>query len=266
MATACPCGAIIEIDDINIAEGVALCRRCGKVSRLSAIASGEVAEHPGSTAARTSKDAAEERKAAALAGGDPPRGCALRDYGDRVTLRVSARSIPSALGLLFFCAFWNGIVSVFLVVLFSSIMGHMGVTLPAWFPNPMGSGSGSSNMPLGMTVFMALFLTPFVVIGAAMFGAFLVALAGKVEVRLRGPEGAIFTGIGPIGWKRKFNADAVESVRFTESDVEVNNRKQRAIAIETEQKTIKFGSGMPDQRRLWLGGVLKTMLEPMPRR
>lgn len=264
MATACPCGATIEIDDINIAEGVALCRRCGMVSRLSAIASGEVAEHPGASAARTSKDAAEERKAAALAVGDPPGGCRLMDYGDRVTLRVSARSIPSALGLLFFCGFWNGIVSIFLVVLFSSIMAHMGVTLPAWFPSPM-QGS-SSNMPLGMTIFMALFLTPFVVIGAAMFGAFLVALAGKVEVRLRGPEGAIFTGIGPIGWKRKFNADAVEAVRFTESDVEVNNRKQRAIAIETEQKTIKFGSGMPDQRRLWLGGVLKTMLEPVPRR
>ncbi|MFI4881210.1 MAG: hypothetical protein ACIAQU_01350 [Phycisphaerales bacterium JB064] len=268
MATTCPCGATIEIDDINIAEGVALCRRCGKVSRLSAIASGDMVEHPRATGARSKKDAAEERKAAALAQGDPPAGCGLHDYGDRVVLRASARSMSSAAGLLFFCAFWNGIVSIFLVVLFSSIMAHMGVTLPAWFPSPMqSSGQGSSsNMPLGMTVFMGLFLTPFVLIGLAMFGALLVSVAGKVEVRLHGPDGVVFTGVGPFGWKRKFDADAVEAVRLTESDVEVNNRKQRAIAIETAKKTIKFGSGMPDQRRLWLGGVLKTMLGPAPGR
>lgn len=267
MATTCPCGATIPIEDINIAEGVALCRRCGKVSRLGTLAGGEVVAQPGRSATGKSKDAAEERKAAVLARGDPPRGCGLHDWGDRVSLRVSARSASSALGLLFFCAFWNGIVSIFLVVLFSSILAHLGIALPAWFPSPMGSGPGqSANMPLGMTVFMGLFLTPFVAIGLAMFGAFVVAVAGRVEVRLRGPDGVVFTGVGPLGWKRKFNADAVEAIRFIDSDVEVNNRKQRAIAIETPTKTLKFGSGLPDQRRLWLGGVLKTMLEPLPGR
>ena len=258
MATICPCGAMIEIDDINIAEGVALCRRCGKVSRLSALADGEVAGGPGP---RSSRDAAEERKAAALARGEPPAGCVMTDLGDRVVLRVSARSVSSAIGLLVFCVIWNGIVGVFVVALVASIMGHMGATPPGWFPLPkLGSGG---NLPLAMTIFMGLFLTPFVVVGVMVLGGVLVSLVGKVEVRLRGPEGVVFTGVGPIGWTRRFDADAVEAVRFIEGDVEVNNKKQRAIAIETATKTIQFGSGLPDQRRLWIGGVLKTMLTPL---
>lgn len=261
MATTCSCGARIEMEDINIAEGVALCRRCGRLSRLGDLAGESVVARPAGDRGRSDVSLAEERKAIALAQGEAPPGCALDDYGDRVVVRASARSLPAAMGLLFFCAFWNGIVGIFLAVLFASIMGHMGITLPAWFPNP---GGGSSNMPLGMTVFMGLFLTPFVLIGAVMIGALLVAIAGRVEVRLRGGAGVVYTGVGPFGWKRRFDAYSVVAVRFVESDVEVNDKKQRAIAIETEGKTVKFGSGMPDRRRLWLGGVLKTMLAPLP--
>lgn len=275
--TTCPCGSRIDIDDINVPEGVALCRRCGRLSRLADLAGGGDEQGPKGS----KQDRAEARKAIALAQGDPPGGCVIRDYGDRVTLRASARSLPGAAGLAFFAIFWNGIVSVFLVVLFSSIMAHMGVTLPAWFPTPMGSGGGgggggassgssNSNMPLGMTIFMALFLTPFVLIGLTVLGALLTTLVGRVEVRLRGPAGEVFTGVGPIGWKRRFNADAVEAIRFTDSGIEQEGKKRRAIAIETDParggKTLKFATLLPDQRRLWLGGVLKTMLLPLPGR
>lgn len=264
MATTCPCGATIPIDDINVPEGVALCRRCGKLSRLADLAG--VEKDPRDKGSK--KDQAEERKAIALAQGDPPRGCAIRDYGDRVTLRASARSLGGAAGLLFFAVFWNGIVSIFLVVVFSSFMAHLGVTLPAWFPTPIGGSSGgsNSNMPLGMTIFMALFLTPFVLIGLTVIGALFITIAGRVEVRLRGPDGIVFTGVGPFGWKRRFNADGVEAILLTDADIEEDGKKKRAIAIETNKKTLKFASLLPDQRRLWLGGVLKTMLLPLPRR
>ncbi len=277
--TTCPCGARIDIDDINVREGVALCRRCGRLSRLADLAGGQSNGGSGGDDDRpglSKKDQAEERKAIALAQGDPPRGCAVRDYGDRVTLRASARSLGGAAGLAFFAIFWNGIVGVFLAILISSIMAHLGVTIPAWFPTPIGNsgsgsgsgggGGGNSNMPLGMTIFMALFLTPFVLIGLTVIGALLVTLAGRVEVRLRGPGGEVFTGVGPIGWKRRFDADAVEAVLLTDADIEEDGKKKRAIAIETNTKTLKFASLLPDQRRLWLGGALKTMLLPLPRR
>lgn len=260
MATTCPCGATIPIEDINVPEGVALCRRCGKLSRLADLAG--VQKDPRDKGSK--KDQAEERKAIALAQGDPPRGCGIRDYGDRVTLRASARSLPGAAGLLFFAAFWNGITGIFVLVLIASILHHAGVTLPSWFPSPMSSGN--QNMPLGMTIFMAIFLIPFEIIGATLIGALFVTIAGKVEVRLRGPDGIVFTGVGPFGWKRGFNADSVEAILLTDADIEENGKKKRAIAIETNKKTLKFGSLLPDPRRLWLGGVLKTMLLPIPRR
>lgn len=276
-ATTCPCGSPIDIDDINVKEGVALCRRCGRLSRLADLAGGGDARATHARAPASTHDQAEARKAIALAHGDPPRGCALRDYGDRVTLRASARSLPGVAGLAFFAAFWNGIVGIFLIIVVSSFLLHAGVTLPAWFPTPMGGSGGgsgggnwgggaSSNMPLGMTIFMALFLTPFVLIGLTVIGALLTALIGKVEVRLRGPDGQVFTGVGPLGWKRRFDADAVEAIRFTDSDVKEDGKAKRAIAIETATKTLKFATLLPDQRRLWLGGVLKTMLLPAPRR
>lgn len=263
MATTCPCGATIPIEDINVPEGVALCRRCGKLSRLADLAG--VDQAPRDKGSK--KDQAEERKALALAQGDPPGGCAIRDFGDRVTLRASARSVGGAAGMLFFAAFWNGITGIFVVIMISSLLLHLGVTLPAWFPTPFasgGGGSGNQNMPLGMTIFMALFLTPFVLIGLTVIGALFVTIAGRVEVRLRGPDGEIFTGVGPFGMKRRFNADSVEAVLLTDADIEENGKKKRAIAIETSKKTLKFASLLPDQRRLWLGGVLKTMLLPIP--
>lgn len=256
----CPCGAQIDIDDVNVSEGVALCRRCGLLSRLA-----DLAASGGERPSGSSKDQAEARKAAALAQGEPPRGCAIRDFGDRVVLRASARSLAGAAGLAFFAIFWNGIVSIFLAIMIASFLHHAGVALPAWFPTPFGSGSGNQNMPLGMTIFMALFLTPFVLVGVTVIGALLVTIAGRVEVRLRGPDGVVFTGVGPFGWRRRFDADSVEAVLLTDADVEENGKKKRAIAIETSKKTIKFASLLPDQRRLWLGGVLKTMLMPLPR-
>ncbi|MEQ8317495.1 MAG: hypothetical protein RIE77_07900 [Phycisphaerales bacterium] len=261
----CPCGATIDIDDVNVSEGVALCRRCGRLSRLA-----DLATSTGERSSGSSKDQAEARKAVALAQGEPPRGCAIRDFGDRVVLRASARSLAGAAGLAFFAIFWNGIVSIFLVIMVASFLHHAGITLPAWFPTPFGGGGGgggsNQNMPLGMTIFMALFLTPFVLVGVTMIGALLVTIIGRVEVRLRGPDGIVFTGVGPVGWKRRFEADTVEAVLLTDADIEENGKKKRAIAIETGKKTIKFASLLPDQRRLWLGGVLKTMLVPLPRR
>lgn len=263
MPTQCPCGAAIPISDINVGQGVALCRVCGKLSRLADLAGVDDADLP----RRSATDQAEERKALLLAQGDPPRGCAIHDYGDRVVLRASARSLAGAVGLLFFTVFWNGIVSVFVALAAAGLWANIIGPPPSWFPAPNMNGG---PMSLGMTLFLCVFLLPFLFVGAMMAACTMVAIAGKVEVRLRGPDGIVFTGVGPIGWKRRFDADHVAAVHLTDADIEENGKKKRAIAIDVAPdhggKTIKFASLLPDQRRLWLGGVLKTMLLPLPRR
>jgi len=253
MSVACPCGQDIPIADINVAEGVALCRGCGKLSRLTDLAT-----------------PVEEAAAIQAASAEPPPGCRIEDHGTEVTLVASARSLASAGGLLFFALFWNGIVSVFVVVVAASLWANLIGPIPAWFPAPSnsgasgGSGGGSNGaiMPLGMALFMCLFLTPFVLIGTFVALTALVSLFGKVEVRLRGPDGVVFTGIGPIGWRKRFDAAKVKAVKFVESSTETNGKRQKLIAIEGEVKTVKLGSLLSDQRRVWLGGALKAVLVP----
>lgn len=253
MSVMCPCGQDIPIADINVVEGVALCRGCGKLSRLMDLAT-----------------PVEDAAAVEAASAEPPSGCRIDDRGTEVTLTASARSLASAGGLLFFALFWNGIVSIFVVIVAASLWMSLIGPLPSWFPAPTssgGSGSGGSNgaiMPLGMALFMCLFLTPFVIIGLAVAAGCLVSLGGRVEVRLRGPDGFVFTGIGPIGWRRRFDASKVKAVRFVDSSYEKNGKRDRLIAIEGEHRTVKFGSVLSEPRRLWIGGALKAVLTPSP--
>lgn len=255
MSVACPCGQDIPVADINVAEGVALCRGCGKLSRLMDLAT-----------------PLEETAAIEAANAPPPKGCRIDDFGGQVVLVASARSLTTAGPLLFFAAFWNSIVSVFVLIAIAGLWTNFVGPIPSWFPAPAANnGSGGSNnsigsgMPLGMTLFLCVFLIPFVAIGLGVLGAALVAMAGRVEVRLRGPDGAVFTGIGPIGWRRRFDAASVKAVKFVESSVETNGKRQKLIGIETEHKTVKFGSVLTDQRRAWLAGALKTVLTPAKR-
>src|SRR5256885_1368490 len=99
MATnTCPaCGQPITADDINIQEGVGLCRACGKLSRL-----GDIADQP-----------AVDANAPAT----PPAGCSFEEPMEGgAVVRASLRSPGGAVTALAVCLFWNGIVSVFVLI------------------------------------------------------------------------------------------------------------------------------------------------------
>jgi hypothetical protein len=242
MSVACPCGQDIPIADINVAEGVALCRGCGKLSRLMDLAT-----------------PVEESQAIEAVDGKPPRGCRIDDHGTDVTLVASARSPATGGFFLVFAVFWNSLVSVFVAGAIANLWAYFVGPVPSWFPAPKINGP-SSNTSLGGLLFMCMFLTPFVLVGLGVGMAALFSLFGRHEVRLRGPEGRVFTGIGPVGWHRRFDASTVKTVRFVDSSVETNGKRGRLIAIECESRTIKFGTALNDQRRIWLGGALKTVL------
>src|SRR3989442_895693 len=99
---ACPeCGAAIAAPDLNIKEGVGLCRTCGKPSKL-----GDIAAAGGSTSGYSGLD-------------QPPDGCAISRDGlvgtGRVKLRATVRSVRSAIVVGLIAGFWNGILSVLFV-------------------------------------------------------------------------------------------------------------------------------------------------------
>jgi len=46
-----------------------------------------------------------------------------------------------------------------------------------------------------------------------MIGEFLLCVAGLTEVRIDNPEGVVFTGIGALGYRRRFVTSVVQEVR-----------------------------------------------------
>ena len=247
---ACPsCSEPLTAGDINIAEGVALCKACGRLSRLS-----EVVEGPALSPTEVAT---------------PPHGCAWHDDGRTITVEATCRSPGGAIAALFICLFWNGIVSVFVLIALAGLYTNLVGPLPAWFPAPsMKGGPGGSQtgagMPLGMSIFLCIFLIPFLAVGALIFAGFLLCLAGRVTVKLEAGAGSIRTGLGRIARTRVFDATAVKAVRLnTETTGEQQNRKTR-IVIEAD-KPVKFGSILSDERRKWMCGMLRVLLVGNPR-
>lgn len=241
----CPvCGGPIATDDINIQEGVGLCRACGKLSRLA-----EIADQP----------AADPKMFDA-----PPPGCTLEDRtGGAKVLRATLRSAGRAVGLLAICLFWNGIVSVFVLIALAGLYTNFIGPLPEWFPAPTGTQNKNGNigpgMPLGMNLFLCVFLIPFVTIGLIMFLAFLTCVVGRIEVLLDGPIGRVRTGFGPFNWTRRFDPTRVKRVIQGQTSYEENGRTKAVIQIDAD-RTVKFGSMLEDGRRAWMMGALHLLL------
>jgi hypothetical protein len=239
----CPkCRRIIGGDDINVASDVAFCRSCNLAHKLSALARGTGID-PAIDLAR------------------PPKGAWHLTSGLGTVIGATHRSLGGAVAMLLIACFWNGIVSVFVALALASTLGHLGVAQPAWFSAPIMNGS---PIGVGMTIFLWLFLTPFILIGLAMLAAFLSCLGGRTELRIRHSHGELFTGIGPVGLRKRFTPANVKDVRIDDepwTDKRGHTRHKNHILVElAEGKPLKFGSALTDPRRQFLAAALRKTL------
>jgi hypothetical protein len=240
----CPkCKREIASDDINVARDVAYCRPCNYSHQLSDLTSGSVIDDTVDVST-------------------PPAGAWRRSDMVGTVIGASHRSIGTAIGALFIALFWNGIVSVFLVVVIASTLRHLGVHLPHWFPAPDMNGS---PMSLGMTLFLWLFLTPFIAVGLLLLGTFLSSIAGRTEVKLDHKEGVVFSGVGPLGWRRRFDPETVKNVSVQDRswrDSDGHRQNKIHIVLETRAgKEIKLGSMLSGPRRNFVAGALRQALK-----
>jgi hypothetical protein len=239
----CPkCARVIPSDDVNVANDVAFCRACNLAHPLSAL----------TRLAEMDSGINLDR---------PPAGAWRQTGGFGTVVGATHRSLGHALGALAVGLFWNGIVSVFVLINTVSTLRLLDITVPEWFPAPkMDEGP----MGMGMVIFMWLFLTPFILIGLAMIGAFLSALAGRTEVRIASTQGSIFNGIGPLGYRRRFDPRAVKDVRIDEHqwrDNDGDRQRKTCIIIETrEGKRMKFGSMLTAERRKFVAAAVRKAL------
>jgi hypothetical protein len=102
--------------------------------------------------------------------------------------------------------------------------------------------------PASAAVIIALFLVGIFFWWVALMGVF-----GKIEVRLDGDDGRIFTGFGPFGWTQRFKRSEITAVgEFTRTD-------EPDIFIQGK-KRIRFGSWLSTSRRRYMIEVLDRLL------
>lgn len=238
----CPrCKSIIPSDDVNVANDIAFCRKCDLSHRLSDLTLG--------TSVDTNVDASR-----------PPAGTWFQRDGRGLVVGATHRSLGQAFGLLLFALFWNGIVSVFVALALGSTLQLLGIPVPHWFPPAHSKGS---PLGIGMTLFLWVFLTPFIAVGLAMIGAFLSSLAGRTELQVQGNQCVLFSGIGSLGFRKRFSTSEVKDVRIEDKrwrDSDGDSRRNTQVVIETSNKPIKFGSMLTNERRRFVAGCLKKEL------
>jgi len=233
----CPkCGAALPAGAINLAEGVALCERCGRLSRLSDVASrgrptDELLAHP-------------------------PSGCSVI-AGERGTVvQATMRSLGGFLGSLAIALFWNGIVSIFVLIALAGLYVNLIGPLPSWFPAP----SMKESMSMGMTLFLCVFLMPFILVGSAMVGALLLYAAGKTSVVIGDSGAFVSTGIGFLAWRRRFDPGQTRNVSLDYGRWESRGGQRKQFVVIDADRTVKFGSLLQDERREWMQAILHELL------
>lgn len=168
----------------------------------------------------------------------PPRGTWLKQNAGRIVIGASTRSLTGAIFLVFFAAFWNGLL-IFMTV------GTVGNVF---------AGSGISG-------WMLLFLLPFWLAGIFVASQALMTLFGKIEVVV-GRDSYVFTGIGSLGAKKRFDWNAAESIyarTFTSQDSEGGTTRRIYLFIDGGGQ-VKFGGQLSGEKQSYIVEILKYLL------
>jgi hypothetical protein len=194
----------------------------------------------------------------------PPAGVKLQDNGVDLRIEVSHRSVATALGTLGVAIFWNGIVSIFVAVAIAGTLHNFDIAQPSWLPTPE---VGKIKMGLGMTLFLWLFLLPFIMAGWTFISMFLMAMFGKTEISIERHGCTLFTGLGHLGVRKRFEASDVLDVQLDRkpwSDKRGNIHYKHEIVVSLRAgKPIRFGSGLSEPRCQFITALLrKAVLRP----
>ena len=162
---------------------------------------------------------------------NPPSGAWLRREADKVVVGVSTRS-PAAFFLVPFMCVWSGV--------------------------SLGGIYGTQIMKGQFNWGMSLFGIPFVLGSVLFWSLALMAICGKVEVTL-GDNSSVFTGVGPLGWRRRFDWSAVQSIREESAGTGRNGGSQMAVILEGAER-VKVAAGVSEKRRYFLLTALKAQL------
>ena len=161
---------------------------------------------------------------------DPPKGAWLTRTPKEAVIGATTRS-KGAFFLLPFTLVWAG----------GSLGGIYGTQIASGEFQPL----------------LCLFGLPFLIGSIFLSGMTLMSLFGKVEVRFDYHGDRVFTGIGPIGWTRKFVLSEVESIKEESVSNASDNAHNKCIVMEGKRR-LKFASTLSDGRRYFMFNALRA--------
>ena len=238
MVTCTTCRGTIPETEINMVQGVAFCRACNKLWKVSDLAV--------DAALLGTMEAGADFNA-------PPAGCAHRDDGVTQEAVAPMRSLGAGLSLLFFAVLWNSILAVIFVV---GWIGRGNAT--ATSDSPMTEVDTSGGTAAGGEAIPVLFLTPFLLVGIGVALGAAVMLLGRTTLSRRGDEAWARSGLGPIAWTQRFKASAVRSIQLGLTTWQQNGRSLPVVVIEAD-RTVRLGAQLKNERRAWLMAAAQRM-------
>ena len=123
-----------------------------------------------------------------------------------------------------------------------------------WIGGSLGGIYGSQVVKGQFDLSASLFGIPFL-LGSILLGSLtLMTLFGKVVVTVSGDDGSVFTGVGPIGWTRRFAFSAVHSA--AEHLGYNRNGGPSPVIRLAGAHPMSFGSMLTEPRRQFLLGIL----------
>lgn len=127
-----------------------------------------------------------------------------------------------------------------------------------WSGFSLGGIYGTQITNGKFSLMMSLFGLPFL-IGTILLGSLaLMAVCGKVEVRLRGRRGVVFVGVGSLGWKRALNLDEVDTI-IEETHATNYPGSQGAGIVMKGKSRLRFATNLSEARRHFMLNALKAV-------
>lgn len=100
---------------------------------------------------------------------------------------------------------------------------------------------------------LSLFGLPFVIGSMLMVIFALMTSCGKVRVRANGNDGEIFTGIGLVGWRWRFNWNELRRIDYKTFPPSIRNRKTApVIELTTVSKRKSIGALLTEKRKRFI--------------
>jgi hypothetical protein len=102
----------------------------------------------------------------------------------------------------------------------------------------------------------SLFGIPFLFGTVVLLAIIIYLMLGKWLITLNRGEGAVFVGVGPLGWTRRFSYNRDSMVSLCMTSVKVNDRPQQGILVRTDGKDFVFGALLKEDAKRFIAAAI----------